>query len=916
MLKNAKNLFVCALAAVLLSACGGSGDSGGASPGPAPANLRITFSPAKATIPANTNDYPILPDSPFLTQLNVNVTFDNGVAIPDGTNIQLSTSNVQVAPISTLDDPETTDINEFTTLFGSVGNEASGGNGTFFIHGSVQGTVTLTASAVDPQTNRTSSANFTYTISQGPAEFDRLTVDPVTTTLPANVFGLSPRQAFGTVYMTEATISFRDPLGNFVNPFSEDDPPTVGVAINPVSVAAFSTLDDPETEDDGDPLTEENEIFILLGQGPVEMVAGKGTIFIWSNSPGTATVTVTAFDQFIGQEITAQVDIVVDNGPVDLPTSIELAGSGANYINGSGGPQSQVIQAFVDASPNIPVPNPNGFNNVMVDITTDQANSGERLSGVNAQGVSVGGTSISVDTSNGVASFQLLSGNEPNTVIMTVTTDRADNNVDNGLQDPITAQDSFVISDGVLFGLDITTPNINNLFINLVDGGVVTQDGISNLDGSYTITVSAIGTDKGGNPALPQTIQFGLIDSPVIGFPQDGPGLFVNSDIDGDPQEGGDLFTSLNGDFINGTAEVQPGDTLMVFGEEILRNEDLESAVTVETVLTDTSLRISERFNRNDLSGSIINDLDIFPYIIGRAVDGNIDAVAIIDENGVASTQLNYPVSKLGKISSIYAKGQGATVNGVTRSVTDVELLLYPGAGSIPGTELTPIITVSPTIIPANQSTPVTVCVLDAARHPIQGANVSWAFVGGNGTGEIDGITGSGVMTNRTGANGCATGLASVTGVIEADNSTGFIFNVGSISCITEDSEFEVCIRVASPGAIYLSASPAFHNTSGVKIISLFLFDGNGVGIENVPLFGSCQSSGGELRVQVQPGPTDANGMATANVFSALDGINESFSGTCEFTTGSGEPTATVSFNGQDLCTLGVSPNTPPGCGP
>ena len=253
----------------------------------------------------------------------------------------------------------------------------------------------------------------------------------------------------------------------------------------------------------------------------------------------------------------------------------------------------------------------------------------------------------------------------------------------------------------------------------------------------------------------------------------------------------------------------------------------------------------------------------------------------------------------------------------MTRSVTDVELLLYPGAGSIPGTELTPIITVSPTIIPANQTTPVTVCVLDAARHPIQGADVSWAFVGGNGTGEIDGVSGSGVMASRTGPDGCATGQARVTGVIESNESTGFVFNVGSISCLTSNNSTGVCIQVASPGGIYLSASPAFHNTSGVKIITLFLFDGTGTGIENVPLFGSCESDGGELRVQgTTPGPTDANGMATSNVFAALDGINEFFSGTCEFTTGTGSPIATVSFNGQDLCTLGVSPNTPPGCGP
>ncbi len=915
MLKNTTQLVICFLAVILLSSCGGSSDRGGASPGPAVSNLRITFQPTQSTVPANTNDFPININSPFYVQMNVNVTFDNGTAIPDGTEISLSTSNVQVAPISTLDDPETTDINEFTTLFGQIVDEASGGNGTFFIHGISPGTVTLTASAVDPETGRTSRANFNFTVSEGPDEFDRLSIEAQSTTLPANVFNLTPREAIGTVYMTEATISFRDPLGNFTNPaVDDDDNSTVGVAINPVLVAAFSTLDDPETEDDGDPLTEENEVFILLGQGPVDMVAGKGTIFIWADQPGTATLTLNALDQFTGENISTQLEIIVDGGgSVDTPNSISLAGTGNSYINGSGGSQAQTIQVSVEASTGLPVSDPNGFNNLIVDLTTDGQNSGEKLSGINAQGQSVEGQSINIATNNGVGTLQLLSGDNPNTAIITVTTDRADNNVDNGLQDPITATGNFVISDGVLFGLDITSPQLNSLFINRVNGAVVNNDEIGNLDGTYSLTISAIGTDKGGNPALPQTIQFGLIDSPVIGFPLDGPGTFVNSDSDGDPLEGGDLFTSDNGDFINGTAEVQPGDTLLVFGEEILRNEDLESAVTVQSVLSDTSVRISENFNRNDLSGSIINDLDIFPYIIGRAVDGNINATGIIDENGVVSTQINYPVSKLGKIAGVYAKGQGATTNGVTRNVTDVEMIIYPGAASVGSSDLAPIITVAPSIIPANTPTAVQVCVLDAARSPIQGASVQWGYVGGSGIGIIDGISGSGIIENRTDANGCAVGIAEASGVITSGDDNGFIFNVGSISCLDDDDN--VCIRVADPGLILLTADPAAHSTSGVKRITLFLFGGNGQGIPNVPLFGSCTSNGGVLEVREQPGPTDANGMSVVDVFSALDGIEEFFTGTCEFTTGTGEPVATVQFSGRDICSLGTSP-TPLGCPP
>ncbi|MFC3193829.1 hypothetical protein ACFODZ_06215 [Marinicella sediminis] len=833
------------------------------------------------------------------------VTFDNGTPITDDTNIQLSTSDVQVAPISRLDDPETTDINEFTTLFGSVGSDSAGGTGTFFIHAVAPGTVTLTASAVDPQTGRTSRATFNYTITQGPEPFERLEVEAVQQSLPANVFDLTPQQAFRTVYNTEAEISFRDPLGNFVSPGATGDQSTVEVSINPLSVAAFSTLDDPTTE-------EINEIFVTLGSAPVDMVAGKGKIFIWPRDPGIATITVNAFDQFTGETIATQYDIeVVSGGSTDLPTSIRLVGSGANYINGSGGAQSQVVQVFVDAS-DVPVGNPNGFNNVMVDINTDGPNSGEKISGVNAQGQNVQGSSINIPTNNGVASLQLLSGNSANTVIMTTTTDRADNNVDNGLQDPITAQRSFAISDGILFGLDITIPNLNNLFINNVSDQVSTETGLGNLDGTYTMTISAIGTDKGGNPALPQQIQFGLIDSPIVGFPQDGPGTFVISGTDGDPQEGGSLFTSVGGEFQTAGGGAQPGDTLLVFGEEILGNEDLESAVTVQSVNSQTSITIAEDFNRNDLTGTIVNDLGIFPYIVGRAVDGNILATANIDDNGVASTEINYPVSKLGKIAGIYAKGQGVTVNNVTRSVTDSELILYPGIASIPSAGLNAFITVAPSVIPANMETAVTVCVYDAAQHPIQGANIQWAFLG-TGNGFIDGVLGSGIMDNRSGADGCATGIANPTGIITSGTDTGYVFNVGNITCQTDNDN--VCIQVADPGAIYLSATPAFHNNSGVKIIDLFLFGGNGQGIPNVPLFVSCQSSGGELRVQVEPGATDENGMTTSNIFAALDGINESFSGTCDFTTGEGSPTATVTFNGIDLCTLNTSP-LPPGCGP
>lgn len=911
MFNTVKRLLILGIMAFALTSCGGSSDSGGASPGPAGKVLKFTITPVAATIPSNTNDFPIVLDSPFYTQVNVRVTFDNGAPIPDGTEIHLRTSNVQIAPISTLDDPETTDINEFTTLFGTVFNESSGGNATFFVHGGpLSGNVVLTASAVNPETNQTSFGELNFTVTPGPEPFDRLTIEPQRTTLPANVFGLSPREAWGTVYMTEATISFRDPLGNYVNPASDGDTSQVGVAVSNTNVITFSTLDDPETEPDNDPNTEENEIFILLGQGPVDMVAGRGTIFIWSSQPGVGTITVNATDQFTGDTISTTVDINVATSGNGMPTSISSVGGNPGYINGSGGNQAQTIQVHLRDADGLPAANPNGVNNIMVDMVTDANNSGEFLSGTNAQGIFQQGQSIKLSSADGLGVFTLNSGSSPNTAVITVTSDRADNNVDNGLQDPIFSENSFVISDGVLFGLDITIADLQNFFVNGVTN-IDLEAGTGQLDGTYTLGISVIGTDKGGNPALPTTVQFGLIDSPLDGFPNDGPGVFAISGSDGDPQEGGNQFTSASANFFTDANGVQPGDTLLVWGEDIHGNEDLESAVTVNFVNTETRLTINEHFNRNDLTGSIVNDMDIFPYAVGRALDGNIEATATLGDNGVATTYLNFPVSKLGKLAAIYAKGVGGSSNGVTRFVTDVETLIYPGLSSFG--DLTARLVASPTLIPANSDSLVSVCLYDAAGHPLQGRQVSWGY-SGEGTGSIDGQVGSGVMDNATGSDGCAVGVANASGIVTGGGQNGFNFAAGGLTC--DSGNNGVCVEVAEPGATILMANPSAFFTSGGKDIVLTLVDGGGNGISGANITGECSSTGGVLEITSQPTITDANGNSDTTVFSYLDDINNFFTGECTFTAGgAGGPSTTVTFTGIDECQR-VSPAPPAVCGP
>ena len=908
MTNKAFKLLACIAVTILLASCGGSSDSGGASPGPAPNNnLIITITTEAASVPTNLNDFPIRPDSPFLTQVNVQVTFSNGNPIPDGTAIELRTSNVQRAPISTLDNPDTTDVNEFTTLFGSVFNESAGGFGTFFVHGGTEsGAVTLTASASNPDNNTTTARSVGFTIVDGPEPFDRLTVELERSSIPANFQNLTPQEAFGTLFQTEATITFRDPLGNLSSP-GDPGSPSVGVAINPVNTATFSTLDDGDT-------TDVNEIFVLLGQGPVDITGGRGTVFIWAGEAGTAILSVNAFDPFTGDTISVEVPIVVESGNDGNPDTVVFSPINPLYIVGSGGRAATTVQVNLLDS-DLPVPNPTGFNNLNVEISVDGQPAGEQISGVNINGQTVQGSNISVASTDGFTTLELRSGNVQNTVRVTATADRADNNVDNGIQDPIFATRSVAIGDGILHALDITGPDFEAITANRVFNSF-DEDGnpLFPLDGTYSLIVSAIGTDKAGNPALPQEVQFGLIDSPLTGFPEGGPGMFTISGTDGDPQEGGTLFTAPTGEFITAANGVQPGDTVMVFGEELNGNEDLESANRVQNVNSETSLNTLERFNRNNGTGTIINDGPIFPYVIGRAVDGNIFPSATLDANGVATTVLNYPVSKLGKTAAIFVKGQGIPDNGDFRSVVDVETLLYPGLQSVG--ELSAQLIASPVIIGANQQTVIVVCAFDALGSPLQGLPIDWTY-SGIGVGTIDGQSGSGTFDNATGADGCSVGQVQTSGITgdtggqNADN--GFNFTSGTLAC-TPPLNQDVCVAVAPAGASVLTANPSAFIGDGTKVILLTLTDGSGNPIPGVALQFECSATNGVISISQGPGVTNEDGTAQAFAQVSVDGIGTSGQGECTFSAPGGDPNATVQFIGRDICQFAVSPNIPAGC--
>jgi len=903
----------------LLTSCGGS--SGGATGGPGtptnpPANgFVLTLTPVVSTLPANTLGFPIFVGSPFFTQLNVKVTFPNGTVAPDGTVVNLTTSNVDIGFLSVPDDPDTEEINEFTTGWITQNDETVGGIATFFLHtGSTSGTVNYTASA--SLEGKTYSGTLRFTVTEGPDPTVRQIEGVVTqSSLPANVNNVEFFN--GTPFMTEVDVQVRDVFGNVTNPaFNESvGASIVTVSISPANAMYFTVNDNPAT-----PINEFIEP--QQTQGYIEMVNGHGNLFLWSKDiPASVTVSISAIEAGSGRELSSSILIdVVDGGSNSaLPSSISLLDSNkALYVNGSGGATAQNVSVSLKGG-SLPVNDPL-VNNVRLSITTDAGNSGEKLTGVNVSGAAVQGSSINIATTNGIATASVQAGTNPNTIFVTATTDKADNNVDNGIQDALTTVTQYVVSDGRLWSLKLTTPTLNALTVNGPqtfdeDGNpVIDSNGFPVLeyqDGSYSLIISAIGTDKGGNPALPQTVQFGMINSPISGYPLNGSGVFVHSSNDGDPQEGGSSFTSNSASFITAAGGVQPNDTLVVFGEESLGNEDLESAVTVSSVNSQNNLTIIERFNRNDESGTTNNDFGILPYAIGRAVDGNIEATAVLNENGLATTRLNYPVSQLGKIAAIYVKGQGPVTNGVVKTITDVDLTTFSGVEGYQGNFSNLI--VSPSIIPANVSAVFTVCLADSARNPLPGRFVSFSYSGA-GSGIIDGQTNSGTILNATGSDGCTTTTAMTTGLVAGADS-GFTFSSGNLTCRdTDGNNVGICLEVStSPGGV-LSASPSAFATSGQKTIILTLYDGSGNLVQGAAISAQCDAiTGGSLGVLTGPTVTDANGESVVVVLAALDGINTSLSGSCTFATATGSPSVTVSFSGNDIC-LGAPSPFPPGC--
>src|SRR5574337_137710 len=465
-MKALRNLFVLMLASIALASCGGGGGGSNSAFGGSPAfNISISASPASIT----TNSF---------TTLTVSVKNPGGANAPDGTAVSASLSPATIGSLSGASASGATATNTVT-----------GGVTTFLFNSSNQtGTAKITVTAAS-----SSSASINVTVNPGSTQDPRLQLSPTAISLPMNPYAGSaqtfpfPSNYIGSPWISEVTVTWRHANGQLVAGTTK-----VNVSIDPVSIASFSTLDDPTTPWTGQtknpPTYEGNDFLTLIGSGPVNVTGGNGVIFVHADDiPGTAVLSVVAIDPDSGQTITSQLPITIAGASSNLPASITASSDGAAYVSGSGGPQSVLVRAAVTDGNNALVPDPSGYDNVEFTIA-GPSGTDVRLSGINAAGNSSVGSTVDTVTHNGVATVSVLSGSIQGPVQGKAIIDRGDGNVDNGIQDAVSSTATVVISDGKLFKLTLQLPDSD-----AIAGGATSSAAVEDPPGSgnYVLTISA-----------------------------------------------------------------------------------------------------------------------------------------------------------------------------------------------------------------------------------------------------------------------------------------------------------------------------------------------------------------------------------------------------------------------------------------
>ncbi|HVZ22094.1 MAG TPA: hypothetical protein VG871_13565, partial [Vicinamibacterales bacterium] len=269
-----------------------------------------------------------------------------------------------------------------------------------------------------------------------PPQSGHITLTPAgnSTVLPLNLGEASPWFP-GSPYTNEVDIHWTNADGS---PVSGHD---LSCSVTNLAVLSIHILDDASTPQD--------ESAIDWGNIQVHSDTGHAQCWVFSTGQaGTATLNVGGVDPITGATLSASVTFTVQNATGPLPASVTIGAQPPGvYISGSGGNQNSVLSVTVLDGGLQPVPDPasgnSGFDNVQLEIVTNP-NGDARLSSNSISGP-VTGTSVNTHTINGVATASFQSGTLEGPIQVRATADRSDNNVTNGVSDPVSATFSVIV---------------------------------------------------------------------------------------------------------------------------------------------------------------------------------------------------------------------------------------------------------------------------------------------------------------------------------------------------------------------------------------------------------------------------------------------------------------------------------------
>jgi len=407
--------------------------------------------------------------------------------------------------------------------------------------------------------------------------------------------------------------------------------------------------------------------------------------------PGTVIIRASFVDPSSGKEVVTSTQVVVGS-PINtgLPSTITASLiNGPIFVANQGLNDSGIVQINIVDPVGQPVGNPPA-QNVQVQLLNPEL--GATLLG---QGGATG-TIVRTTTTNGVTDVGLRSGTIPGVAKLRITADALDNNIENGIQTPVTADVNFTIEDGRIAALAFTGAfsqaiAANQTYLPLGTGDIF-------LDGTYLRVVSAIATDSVGNPVVGARIDFSLIDSPIANYPQTA-GDFMIQGANGDPSEGGNLFVAQGANFFTNGA--RKGDRLVLRPDEQGANRNLLGSYGISALLDADRLTITEAFNANNG----VNATNV-PWIVGRAQYGVIGASATTNEQGVASTFITYPATRINQRALLTARAGNS--RAIVMDARYLGIKDYQMVSSV-------------TEAVSGEITPVSICVFDAIQTPMVG---------------------------------------------------------------------------------------------------------------------------------------------------------------------------------------------------